>query len=79
VSVPNRLLTRLFRIIEELVKWENSNDEQLLALARAEIMKASDGKPPPVLDPFCGGGSIPLPILRHQLGSSPRPKYSGQS
>ena len=55
---------RLFRIIEELVKWENSNDERVLAAARAEILKSTDGNPPPVLDPFCGGGSIPLEAQR---------------
>jgi putative DNA methylase len=55
---------RLFRIIEELVKWENSNNETVLEAARAEIRKATDGKPPPVLDPFCGGGSIPLEAQR---------------
>jgi len=51
---------RLFRIIEDLVKWENSGSEAVLAAARAEIMRSTDGCPPPVLDPFCGGGSIPL-------------------
>lgn len=55
---------RLFRIIEELVKWENSTDETVLGQARREIMKAADGSPPPVLDPFCGGGSIPLEAQR---------------
>src|SRR5205814_4312736 len=55
---------RLFRIIEELVKWENSNNETVLDAARAEIMKATNGNPPPVLDPFCGGGSIPLEAQR---------------
>src|SRR5215211_5900861 len=55
---------RLFRIIEELVKWENSNNEMVLDAARAEIIKATDGNPPPVLDPFCGGGSIPLEAQR---------------
>src|SRR5438093_1380036 len=48
---------RLFRLIEELVKWENSNNEQVLAAARAEISRATNGNPPPLLDPFCGGGS----------------------
>jgi putative DNA methylase len=57
---------RLFRIIEELVKWDNSNNETVLEQARAEIMNTTDGKPPPVLDPFCGGGSIPLEA--HRLG-----------
>jgi len=55
---------RLFSIIERLVKWENSNDEQVLAEARAEILRSTDGNPPPVLDPFCGGGSIPLEAQR---------------
>src|SRR5947209_8253978 len=55
---------RLFRIIEELIKWDNSNNERVLEMARAEIVKATDGKPPPILDPFCGGGSIPLEAQR---------------
>ena len=54
---------RLFRIIEELVKWENSTNEQVLERARAEIRRSCGG-PPPVLDPFCGGGSIPLEAQR---------------
>ena len=55
---------RLFELIEELVKWENTNNEDILGQARAEILKATDGNPPPVLDPFCGGGSIPLEAQR---------------
>ena len=55
---------RLFNIIRELVKWENTNNEQVLKQAREEILKATDGNPPPVLDPFCGGGSIPLEAQR---------------
>lgn len=55
---------RLFRIIEDLVKWENSTNETVIAAARAEIMRSTDGNPPPVLDPFCGGGSIPLEAQR---------------
>jgi len=51
---------RLFGIIKRLVLWENTNNEEVLNEARAEILKATDGHPPPVLDPFCGGGSIPL-------------------
>ena len=47
-----------------MVKWENVNNEDILAQARAEILKSTDGNPPPVLDPFCGGGSIPLEAQR---------------
>jgi len=55
---------RLFRLLEELVKWESTTNETVLEAAREEIMKATDGNPPPVLDPFCGGGSIPLEAQR---------------
>jgi putative DNA methylase len=55
---------RLFTIIEDLVKWENSNDETVLNAARKEILKSTNGHPPPVLDPFCGGGTIPLEAQR---------------
>ena len=54
----------LFELIRELVKWENINNEHVLERARAEILKSTDGNPPPVLDPFCGGGSIPLEAQR---------------
>jgi len=49
---------RLFRLIEEFVKWENSNDRGLLAAAQNEILKSTGGDPPSICDPFCGGGSI---------------------
>jgi putative DNA methylase len=29
-----------------------------------EILKSTDGHPPPIYDPFCGGGSIPLEAQR---------------
>ena len=56
--------TRLFGIIERLVQWENSTNEAVLEEARAEIRRSTGGNPPPVLDPFCGGGSIPLEAQR---------------
>ena len=55
---------RLFRILEQLVKWENANDQRVLDAAKAEIMKSTDGNPPPLLDPFAGGGTIPLEAQR---------------
>ena len=54
---------RLFDIIERLVTWDNLNNEQILALARAEITRYCNS-PPAILDPFCGGGSIPLEAQR---------------
>jgi len=76
---------RLFRIIEELVKWENTTNEAVLHAARveiacsaarnygialphvltpAEVADALKRYAPPVLDPFAGGGSIPLEAQR---------------
>ena len=56
--------SRLFGILERLVTWEGATDRALLSEARAEILRCTDGKPPIVLDPFCGGGSIPLEAQR---------------
>lgn len=55
---------RLFAILENLVVWENSNNEDILNQAKAEIMKSTNGNPPALLDPFAGGGSIPLEAQR---------------
>lgn len=55
---------RLFELIKELVKWENVDNKYILEKARTEILKSTDGNPPPVLDPFCGGGAIPLEAQR---------------
>jgi len=55
---------RLFRLMEELVKWDNSNNPTVLKAAHVEIMKSTGGHPPPIYDPFCGGGSIPLEAQR---------------
>ncbi len=55
---------RLHKLIERLVVWENTQDKQLLAEAHEEILKSTDGNPPPILDPFAGGGTIPLEAQR---------------
>ena len=55
---------RLFRLIENLVIWENSTDKELFAEAYEEIKKSTGGNPPPVFDPFAGGGTIPLEAQR---------------
>mgnify|MGYP001345708645 CR=1 FL=1 len=60
---------RLFGIIEELVKWENTNNEEVLNKAKEEILKSTGGNIPPFYDPFCGGGSIPLEAQRLGLDS----------
>jgi putative DNA methylase len=56
---------RLHGIIEQLVVWENLNNKALLKAAHAEIVKsAGPNGPPAILDPFAGGGSIPLEAQR---------------
>lgn len=55
---------RLHDLMKRLVIWENSNDETLLAQAREEIRRSNGGTMPAVLDPFAGGGTIPLEAQR---------------
>ncbi len=54
--------TRQFII--DFSKWENSLNPTLIEKAREDILKANNGVPPKVLDPFGGGGAIPLEALR---------------
>ena len=69
---------KLFDIIRDLVKWENTNNEVVLSRAKAAIKKSwqetcdlNKGKPgfnseelPVFHDPFAGGGTIPLEAKR---------------
>lgn len=52
---------RLFGIIRRLANWDNIGDDHLYEEALAEMVKcAPDGKLPEFLDPFAGGGALPL-------------------
>lgn len=55
---------RLHTLLAKFVKWENSNDDNILNEARAEIRKYMSEEPLIFLDPFAGGGSIPLEAQR---------------
>lgn len=55
---------RLHALLARLVKWENSNDKDLLNEARTEIRKYMGEEPLTFLDPFAGGGAIPLEAQR---------------
>ncbi|MDR1872703.1 MAG: DUF1156 domain-containing protein [Deltaproteobacteria bacterium] len=55
---------RLFKLIEDLVIWENSNNEGVLSAARKEIRKSCGDSLPEFLDSFAGGGAIPLEAQR---------------
>lgn len=52
-----------------LVKWETSDPEnaqgrEVLRIARELVKLAHNGKTPTVIDPFAGGGAIPLEAVR---------------
>jgi len=57
--------TKLLGLIKDLAPWEAAQGENRdLEKARMLIMKAFGWRAPRVLDPFAGGGSIPLEALR---------------
>ena len=60
---------RIFKIIEEIVQWENSGNEKIFEKALDEIKKSCGENLPAVFDPFAGGGSIPLEAQRLGLES----------
>lgn len=55
---------RLHEIVVQLSKWESTNDSRLLAQAHEEIVKSTGGSIPAIVDPFAGGGTIPLEAQR---------------
>ena len=55
---------RLFRILEDLVTWENSNNKDILCVAQKEIYRYCGVKELALLDPFAGGGAIPIEAQR---------------
>ncbi|MCX7942593.1 MAG: DUF1156 domain-containing protein, partial [Dictyoglomaceae bacterium] len=55
---------KIKNFIIEFSKWENSQRQDLMEKARKHILSNNNGIPPKVLDPFAGGGSIPLEALR---------------
>lgn len=55
---------RLFKILEDLIIWENSDNKTVLDKAKQEILQSTNGNPPALLDPFAGGGAIPFEAQR---------------
>ena len=51
------------REIVQLSRWENSINADIIGRARKRIVAYGEN-PPKILDPFAGGGSIPLEALR---------------
>lgn len=63
-ELQTRERERLFSILKQLVVWENTNNQDLLEAAKAEIMKSTNNNPPCFFDPFAGGGTLPLEAQR---------------
>jgi putative DNA methylase len=86
-DAQDRERQRLFRLMHDLVLWENTGNERVLAEAREEICKSWVGtcaensahprarelfnpdNVPAFLDPFAGGGTLPLEAQRLGLES----------
>lgn len=50
--------------IAEFANWDNAVERRYLEASHALVKAAHDDVPPLVVDPFAGGGSIPLEALR---------------
>ncbi|HXW92958.1 MAG TPA: DUF1156 domain-containing protein [Terriglobales bacterium] len=57
------LRSELLRFIGDFSNWDTSAKPAFVEAARA-LVKAANGEAPLVVDPFAGGGSIPLEALR---------------
>ncbi len=58
------LQRKLLHFIADFASWDNANRKEYLELSRALIRSAHPEETPLVVDPFAGGGSIPLEALR---------------
>ena len=73
VSHPERFATaeeqdaerrRLHELMERMAVWENRDDAELYREVEQAILDSNGGRIPEVLDPFAGGGAIPLEAQR---------------
>lgn len=58
------LRRELLRFIGDFANWDNSTSPVFLESARGLVKAAHGEEPPLIVDPFSGGGSIPLEALR---------------
>ena len=54
----------LLKFIADFANWDEAANPAYLETSRALVKAAHGGEPPLVVDPFAGGGSIPLEALR---------------
>ncbi len=58
------LRNALLKFIADFANWENASQRTYLKVSRALVKSAHGEEAPLVVDPFAGGGSIPLEALR---------------
>lgn len=63
-KTDQELRTALLRFIADFANWDNAAKPLHLEVSRTLVRAAHGGEPPLVVDPFAGGGSIPLEALR---------------
>ncbi len=54
----------LLKFIADFANWDNAAKAEYLAIGRGLVQAAHPEETPLVVDPFAGGGSIPLEALR---------------
>ena len=64
VGTPAGLRKVILEFLADFANWDNSADRDFLEAARALVKAAHPEETPLVVDPFAGGGSIPLEALR---------------
>jgi len=63
-STDQDLRKALLKFIADFAYWDNAAQRTYLEVSRALVKAAHGEEPPLVVDPFAGGGSIPLEALR---------------
>ena len=63
-KTDEELRAALLRFIADFANWDNAAKPLYLEVSRALVKAAHGEEPPLVVDPFAGGGSIPLEALR---------------
>ena len=64
IQTDEELRKILLKFIADFANWDNAANDEYLETGRALVKAAHGEEPPLVVDPFAGGGSIPLEALR---------------
>ena len=63
-TTDQELRQALFKFIADFANWDLASNRTYLDVSRALVKAAHGEEPPLAVDPFAGGGSIPLEALR---------------